>query len=53
MIDGDGVEVTLDEDGAVVAPHRVFAAMNVVEQPRFVEELRLGGVEVFRLAAVE
>src|SRR6185503_6758883 len=37
----------------VDAPHRVLTAVEVVEQARFDEELRLGGVQIFRLAAVE
>ena len=53
MIDGDGVEIAFDENGAVDPPHRVLRSMQVVQEPRFVEDLRLRRVEVLRIAAVE
>ncbi len=39
MIDGDGVEVAFHEDGPIDLPHGVLGAMQVVEQPRLVEDL--------------
>ena len=53
MIEGDDIEISLDEDRPIDFSHRILRPMQVIEKTRFVEQLRLGRIQILRIATVE